>query len=279
MTGVQTCALPIYFHQFDTGEYLARLTNDVKQLEQLAWIPFFGCVGKIAQIVFSVLGLAKSIEEIKSFLSRQKEVYNIPYETHPADRPRQCVFGGTSNALDFLPLDRSGNRRFIPVMVYPEQAEVHILEDEAASRAYIEQMWAEAMEIYRSGRFKLAFSPTMQRYLKEHQRDFMPEDTKAGMIQAYLDRYTGSMVCSKQLYKEALNHAFDEPKQWEIREINEIMNQCITGWRYFPNPRMFSEYGRQKGWERENPATDSGNPSEKTMDGFVEVAEQMELPF
>ena len=222
---------------------------------------------------------AKSIEEIKSFLSRQKEVYKIPYETHPADRPRQCVFGGTSNALDFLPLDRSGNRRFIPVMVYPEQAEVHILEDEAASRAYIEQMWAEAMEIYRSGRFKLAFSPTMQRYLKEHQRDFMPEDTKAGMIQAYLDKYTGSMVCSKQLYKEALNHAFDEPKQWEIREINEIMNQCITGWRYFPNPRMFSEYGRQKGWERENPATDSGNPSEKTMDGFVEVTEQMELPF
>ena len=100
---------------------------------------------------------AKSIEEIKSFLSRQKEVYKIPYETHPADRPRQCVFGGTSNALDFLPLDRSGNRRFIPVMVYPEQAEVHILEDEAASRAYIEQMWAEAMEIYRSGRFKLVY--------------------------------------------------------------------------------------------------------------------------
>ena len=222
---------------------------------------------------------AKSIEEIKSFLSRQKEVYKIPYETHPADRPRQCVFGGTSNALDFLPLDRSGNRRFIPVMVYPEQAEVHILEDEAASRAYIEQMWAEAMEIYKSGRFKLAFSPAMQRYLKEHQRDFMPEDTKAGMIQAYLDKYTGSMVCSKQLYKEALNHAFDEPKQWEIREINEIMNQCIDRWRYFPNPRMFSEYGRQKGWERENPATDSGNPSEKTMDGFVEVTEQMELPF
>lgn len=50
-------------------------------------------------------------------------------------------------------------------------------------------------------------------------------------------------------------------------------------WNYFSNPRMFAEYGRQKGWERENPATDSGNPSEKTMDGFVEVTEQMELPF
>ena len=28
-----------------------------------------------------------------------------------------------------------------------------------------------------------------------------------------------------------------------------------------------------------NDETDSGNPSEKTMDGFVEVTEQMELPF
>ena len=34
-------------------------------------------------------------------------------------------------------------------MVYPERAEVHILADEQASREYINQMWAEAMEIYR----------------------------------------------------------------------------------------------------------------------------------
>ena len=194
-------------------------------------------------------------------------------------RKLQGVFGGTSNALDFLPLDRSGNRRFLPVMVYPEQAEVHILDDEAASRAYMEQLWAEAMTIYRSGDFKLSFSPEMVRYLKEHQRDFMPEDTKAGMIQAYLDRYTGSIVCSKQLFREALNHPFDEPKQWEIREINDIMNHCVTGWHYFSNPRMFPEYGRQKGWERENPATDTSNGAGKILEGFVEVTEQMELPF
>ena len=40
---------------------------------------------------------AKSIEEIKGFLSKQKETYKIPYETHPADRLRQCVFAGTTN--------------------------------------------------------------------------------------------------------------------------------------------------------------------------------------
>ena len=222
---------------------------------------------------------AKSIEEIKSFLSRQKEVYKIPYETHPADRLRQCVFGGTSNAMDFLPLDRSGNRRFLPVQVCPEQAEVHILEDEAASRAYLQQVWAEAMTIYRTGDWKLTFSPEMVRYLKAHQKDFMPEDTKAGMIQAFLDSYAGDTVCSKQLYKEALNHIFDEPKQWEIREINEIMNQCVTGWTYFSNPRSFAGYGRQKGWEREKTATGSGNQNTEIPDGFVEITEQMELPF
>ena len=107
---------------------------------------------------------AKSIEEIKSFLSRQKETYKIPYETHPADRLRQCVFGGTTNRTDFLPKDRTGNRRFIPIMVYPDKAEKHILEDETASRAYVDQMWAEAMEVYRGGDYTLSFSAGMQDY-------------------------------------------------------------------------------------------------------------------
>ena len=57
---------------------------------------------------------AKNIEQIKSFLSRQKETYKVPYEVYPEDRPRQCVFCGTSNDLNFLPLDRTGNRTICP---------------------------------------------------------------------------------------------------------------------------------------------------------------------
>ena len=130
---------------------------------------------------------AKSIEEIRSFISRQKETYRTPYETQPKDRLRQCVFGGSSNTLDFLPLDRAGNRRFLPVMIYPEKAEVHILEDEAASREYLLQVWAEAMTIYRSGEYSMKFSKEIQRQLVEVQKDFMPEDTEAGQIQGFLD--------------------------------------------------------------------------------------------
>ena len=226
---------------------------------------------------------AKSIEDIKSFISRAKETYKVPYETHPADRLRQCVFGGSSNTMDFLPLDRSGNRRFLPIMVHPERAEVHILEDEAASRAYIDLMWAEAMTIYRSGSFRLTLSKQMNKELRELQKQFMPEDTKAGLIQSFLDDYNGTQVCSKLIYAEALNHSFDEPKQWEIREINEIMNNSIEGWTPFPNPRIFAKYGRQRGWER----ADSGNELSATgsdlPDGFRELteeeAQQIEIPF
>ena len=221
---------------------------------------------------------AKSIEEVRSFISRQKETYRTPYDVQPKDRLRQCVFGGTSNTLDFLPLDRAGNRRFLPVMVYPELAEVHILEDEDASRAYLLQVWAEAMTIYRSGNYSMKFSKEIQRQLVEVQKDFMPEDTEAGQIIGFLETYTGNMVCSKQLYREALHHEFDEPKRWQLHNINEIMNTVVTGWKPFSNPRMFAGYGRQRGWEREV----SGNELPGNEDGFVELSEeecrQMELP-
>ena len=134
---------------------------------------------------------AKSIEEIRSFISRQKETYRTRYESQPKDRLRQCVFGGTSNTVDFLPLDRAGNRRFLPVMTDPNEAEVHILDNEAESRAYLLQVWAEAMEIYRRGDYSMKFSVQMQKELKLVQQNFMQEDTDAGIILDFLERYKG----------------------------------------------------------------------------------------
>ena len=124
----------------------------------------------------------------------------------------------------------------------------------------------------------------MDKELKELQKQFMPEDTKAGLIQSFLDNYKGTQVCSKLIYAEALNHPFDEPKQWEIREINEIMNNCIEGWRPFSNPRSFAKYGRQRGWERIPPPDNEPSATGSNLtDGFREISEeeasQMELPF
>lgn len=192
---------------------------------------------------------AKNVEDTKSFMSRQKDTYKTPYDKHPKDHKRQCVFAGSSNSLDFLPMDRSGNRRFLPIQCNVNEAEVHILDDEKVSREYIAQMWAEAMEIYRSGNYMLKLPKKTQEELCEYQKRFMQEDTKKELILDYLEHCKGNMVCSRLLYAEALGND-GSPAQWEIREINDIMNNC-SGWIAFTNPRYFpSPYNRQRGWEK-----------------------------
>lgn len=160
---------------------------------------------------------------------------------------------------------------------------MHILANETESRAYMEQVWAEAMEIYRGGQWELKLPSGIQKMLKDRQQDFMPEDTKAGTIQEFLDSYKGNTVCSKLLYKEALNHPYNDPKHWELREICDIMNQSIVGWKYFSNPRTFAGYGRQRGWERDTSATKSdnneNNSQENLFDGFIKVENQEDVPF
>ncbi len=198
---------------------------------------------------------AKSNEAIKSFLSRQKETYRTPYERYPKERPRQCVFAGTTNKLNFLPNDRTGNRRFLPVLCGEKEAEVFILDDEKSSRAYIRQMWAEAMEMWKNGKAQLKLSPELEAEVRQRQHQFMQEDVDDGLILAFMQDYSGNRVCSRQLFKEAL-HNDTQPKRWQTNEINDIMNQLIRegllpGWRYFDSPRRFgSDYGTQKGWER-----------------------------
>lgn len=213
---------------------------------------------------------AKSVEEIKSFLSRTKETYKIPYETHPEDRPRQCVFVGTSNDLQFLPFDMTGNRRFAPILVHPEKVEKHILEDEAEAREYLVQVWAEAMVLYRqTKRHDLKLPKNMEDHLKELQKEFMPEDTNIGIIQAWLETCGEEYVCSRMIYERALGHGDDEPKQWETKKINEIMNTSIDGWEPVSSHRFTgTTYGTQRGWKR---ITDK--------DGFYTVSDTSDLPF
>ena len=212
---------------------------------------------------------AKSVEAIKSFISRQKETYKIPYDRFPKDRNRQCVFAGTSNSLDFLPFDRTGNRRFIPVLCDGAQAECHVLEDENASREYITQVWAEAMVIFRAGNFELKPSQSMNEYLDEHMKDFMPEDTVAGELQGWLDNYEGDMVCTKMLAIECLR--LTDPPRFRLREIADALRNSVTGWQATDKTYRFVGYGPQKAWKRIQPKHD-----EK---GFMKVTDQMELPF
>lgn len=204
-------------------------------------------------------------ESSKAFLSKQYDNYRRPYGIRAEDIPRQCVFAGTSNVINFLPLDRSGNRRFLPVMCDASKAEVHILENEAESRRYIQQMWAEMMVIYQSGEYKLKLPRVIENNLSDYQQIFMQQDAWTGMIQEWLEKTDIELVCVQQLYNEALKMT-GKAKNSDAREIGMIMHS-ISGWQAYPNPRKILGYGKQRGWCRLE--TNSGNNNEKTSDSVL----------
>ena len=227
---------------------------------------------------------AKSIEEIKSFLSRDRDFCRLPYDRFGGDHARQCVFAGTTNRLDFLPMDRSGNRRFLPVLVDASKADCHILDNPEESRHYFEQMWAEIMAQYDSGDYVTHLSKEEEKTLLQEQETYAQEDTLAGRIYNYLDTFTGDKVCSIQIYKEGLDHEFDEPKTYETREIREIVNAGIErgelkDWRRFENNRHFGKYGRQRGWERVKEEPAAAKPPDPVQLGFTVIENDPDLPW
>ncbi len=229
------------------------------------------------------IGNATSIEEIKAFASRQRETYKDPYDKYAKDRPRQCVFGGTTNRMDFLPLDRTGNRRFLPILVNMDNADTHLLNDEAASREYTMQMWAEAMVMYKNHDYELKFPDSLQDQLLALQKECMPDDSLAGIIQVFLDNYDeGDYVCTLQLYREALNHPYDKPNNRESRELNDIMNNSVIGWHKCRTQHRISGYGQQRAWARDGCGQDELEGADDPGtddDGFIKVPEQMSIPF
>ena len=154
--------------------------------------------------------------------------------------------------------------------MHPERVDKHILEDEAEAREYFIQVWAEAMALYRqSETHELKLTDEMEEHLKELQKEFMPEDTNIGIIQSWLDSCIDDYVCSRMIFDRALGHDDREPKQWEIKKINEIMNTTITGWESVSSHRFSgTNYGIQRGWRRV-----------KDAEGFIEVKDTSELPF
>lgn len=209
---------------------------------------------------------AKSVEEIKAFLSRQSETYKVPYDRLPQDRPRQCVFVGTTNKQRFLPLDRTGNRRFFPIQTDASQAEAHVLDDPQETKEYMRQLWAEALVLYNSGEHSPTLSKELEHKLDVYRCNFMAEDTATGMIQAWLDTYKGDYVCTKMIYQETY-HGFGEPDRKTISEINDVMNNTIDGWTLGPQHR-FDRYGQQRSWMRVELST--VNEASRN-DGLVEM--------
>lgn len=77
-------------------------------------------------------------KKMKSVISTRFDTYRTPYETRPKDIPRRCVFAMTTNQSEYLK-DETGNRRFFPVVLKKEFADIEWLKENRM------QLFAEAL--------------------------------------------------------------------------------------------------------------------------------------
>lgn len=189
---------------------------------------------------------ADDVESIKAYITRTKDKYRKPYDKNPIEYPRRCVLIGSTNSERFL-TDRSGNRRFYPVIVHSSGYD--LFDHEKECREYILQCWAEARERYKAGNMQPFADYRLLKEYQQRQEDAMEDDWRVGKIEAYLSHFMpGSKVCAIQIYKECLNtDSSTNPKPYESREIGQIMNK-MDGWEKMSSRYYADKYGQQRGW-------------------------------
>lgn len=128
-------------------------------------------------------GLRKAeVETLRSFLTRQNDIYRAAFGKRATPHLRQCVFFGTTNAESGYLRDTTGNRRFWPVMT-PGSGAKHSWE---LTTEEIQQIWAEALVYVQQGE-KLYLDSATEALAKAEQREAMESDEREGLVRLYLD--------------------------------------------------------------------------------------------
>lgn len=213
-------------------------------------------------------GLKKAeVESVKHFISKQEDVFRPAYARTSETFPRQCIFIGTTNDPEFL-RDPSGNRRFIPVDIDKTRSTkdvFHIPQEE------IDQIWAEAFELYMSGE-TLWLGEEAEMLAKEEQRAHSESDEREGIITSFLNRKLPAnwddmdlwqrkdylddplspngvkereYVCVAEVWCECLGRNKEDMDRYKTREINDLL-KSIDGWTPCKSTKNFPIYGKQK---------------------------------
>ena len=88
-------------------------------------------------------------EHTKAFISTQVDNIRLPFGKRTQPFPRRCVFIGTTNNHTFI-TDTGTNRRMLPVHT-PLSEERGQVMDHRALDAEVDQLWAEAVQMYNKG--------------------------------------------------------------------------------------------------------------------------------
>lgn len=214
------------------------------------------------------------VESVKHFISKQSDQFRPAYARVPETFQRQCVFVATTNEVAFL-RDSTGNRRFMPIDVN----ELRLLDNKKLmafinSPEEIDQVWAEAMELYRANE-PLYLSKEAEEKAKGEQLLHEDIDPRVGVIEEYLNRLVpdnwdkmdiferknwladelsvGTVqqteICAMQVWVEALGKTRDDFDRYNSRELNNVL-RSIKGWDMTDEARRFNLYGKQRVYKR-----------------------------
>lgn len=120
------------------------------------------------------------VETVKSFVTRMDDKFRQSYGVAVESHPRSCIIVGSTNSEGGFLRDITGNRRFWPVRV-SGKGKHHPWE-----LSDIDQIWAEAIERYRSGE-ELYLKGNLAADAYVMQQDAMEADDREGVIYDYLE--------------------------------------------------------------------------------------------
>lgn len=159
-------------------------------------------------------------EKVKAFLSRQVDRFRLPYGKRASEHPRQCVFGGTTNADSYLQ-DETGARRFWPVTCG------HI--DLEALRRDRDQLWAEAVSWFLEGKswWLESEEAELQQAAAEEQADRYIRDPWEEVIEHWLIGRTATTT------GEILTRALNTPAERQTKgdQMRVAASLRALGWQ------------------------------------------------
>lgn len=204
----------------------------------------------------------REVTEVKQYLSSQVDNYRAPYARYSTQHPRQCVFFGTTNNIDFLK-DKTGNRRFYPVSVDTVKAVYSPFTD--LTDEVIDQVWAEALVKYQLGINIMLDSRTESDIIQRAeliQKEHTEDDGLAAQIIEYLDTPKNvfsvigkeddeqeeeyhDRICWQMVWHDVLNQGNVAPVH-EKRRINDAL-RSIDFLEERASIRL-NKYGRTRGF-------------------------------
>lgn len=123
-----------------------------------------------------------SFAETKAFISKTSLRFRKPYMKRTEEFAKNFVLARTTNQKEYLK-DKTGERRFLPVMVNAENQKKHPMEIEPET---IKQIWGEAVTIFKNGA-SLMFDEETEKELNVYRERFMYRDEVEQQVLEYLD--------------------------------------------------------------------------------------------